>query len=347
MGFTPRIIKKIAKANLIGRGCNNFPVVKKWQMVREAKAKIKYVIANISESEPGVFKDKHILQNWPELVMGGMKIAMRVVGAKQGFIYLNPEYYAEFQGKLNEIIKAKKLAIELYEKPQHDYVGGEETALINSIEGKRVEPRLKPPFPTLKGFENCPTLINNCETFYAVALIKSGKYKNTRFYSCSEFKNGKYEQQQVKELPVEITIKKALQEFGHKPSDKYFYQVGGGASGACLNAKQLNRLFSGLAAVVVYQKETSEKEVVMHWAEFFKHESCGQCVPCREGTYRLYEILEKHYLTGDFNKELFDHLNYTMQNTSFCPVGRVAASALLSYWKNVLAVNNKQLTINK
>jgi len=175
------LIKKIAKAELIGRGCNSFPTAKKWNIVRNASGK-KFVICNVSESEPGVFKDEYILQNHAEEVIDGIILGMKTIKAVKGFIYLNPKYFIEFQQKLNAIIQNKKVRIEVYSKPFHDYIGGEETAVINSMSGWRVEPRLKPPFPTIIGFENKPTLINNCETFLMVARIKTKKYKKTRFY---------------------------------------------------------------------------------------------------------------------------------------------------------------------
>lgn len=334
------IIKKIHHANLIGRGCNNFPVADKWLLVKKAPDKEKFVICNVSESEPGVFKDRYILEHFPEQVIGGIKIAMKTVGATKGFIYLNPEYFNQFQDYLLPEIEAQKINIELYQKPRHDYVGGEETAVINSMMGARVEPRSKPPFPTTHGLFNKPTLINNCETFYIVSLINSGQYKNTRFYCLS----GADVKSAIKELPVNITAKKMLSEFGHKPSPKYFYQIGGGAAGLCYNYRQLNRLFINLtASVTVFSTATPEKDLIMHWADFFARESCGQCVPCREGTYRLKILLENYYATGQLDQKIIDDLVFTLQHTSLCGLGRVAPNTILSYWKNI---SNKQPTVN-
>jgi NADH:ubiquinone oxidoreductase subunit F (NADH-binding) len=350
--FTPKIIKKIEKANLIGRGCNNFSVAKKWKAVRSAKGKEKFVVCNVSESEPGVFKDRHILLHHKEKVIDGMFLAMNAVKAKKGFIYLNPEYFAEFQEKLNELLDSRpperpigragfhgndKKRIELFKKPFHDYIGGEETAVLNAMEGNRVEPRLKPPYPVNFGFEGKPSLINNCETFYAVCLINENKYKNTRFFSLS----GASVENSVKELPVDITVKKMLEEFGHKPSDKYFYQVGGGASGVCYNYKQLNRKFDGLASVIIYSSEELPKNAITHWLNFFEGESCGQCVPCREGTYRLRNLMKKYFEEEENvskdprESEIFNDLVFVLEKTSFCALGKVSTTAVLSYLKNV------------
>lgn len=339
----PIIIRKIAKAKLIGRGCNNFPTAEKWNMVYKAKGKEKYVICNCSESEPGVFKDLYILDKFGAQMIQGIEIAMKTIKATKGFIYLNPEYYAKFQDYLHALIKGKQLNIELYQKPLHDYVGGEETAVINSMEGERVEPSLKPPYPTSTGFLNKPTLVNNCETFYIISQIANDEYDNTRFYCFSEFdvetqhatSPSKYKNQQIKILPVNISIKDILRKFNHEPSDKYFYQISGGASGNCYNFKQLNKTFKGLASIVAYKKSIPEKDVVMHWANFFENESCGQCIPCREGTYRIKEMLEKYYATGRMDRKLFDELVFSLQNTSFCPLGKVSLNAILSYWKNI------------
>jgi len=333
MWFTPKIIKKIEKAGLIGRGCNNFPVAKKWLAVRRANGKEKFVVCNVSESEPGTFKDHYVLKNYAEKVLDGMQLAMDTVKAKRGFVYLNPEYFAEFQAPLRKIIEEKfYTGIELFEKPRHDYIGGEETAALNSLEGKRVEPRLKPPYPTIVGFEGQPTLINNPETFYAVSLIAENKYKNTRFYSLS----GDGVEKEVKELPVDITVKKMLEEFGHKPSEKYFYLVGGGAAGTCYNFKQLNRKFDSVASVVIYSINEPEEKVVMNWLEFFENESCGQCVPCREGTYRLRNLMRNKFVSGVLpDQAVLDDLVFTLENTSFCALGKVSTNAVLSYLKNV------------
>ena len=335
--FTPRIIKKIKAANLIGRGCNNFSTAEKWELVRKAKTRdAKYIICNISESEPGVFKDEYILKNFPDKIIDGIKIAMKTLKVKKAFIYLNPEYYKKYYDNLVNLINS--FNIELYQKPLHDYIGGEETAVVNSMEGKRVEPRLKPPYPVTSGFYNQPTLVNNCETFYAVSLINSGEYKHTRFYCLS----GDDIEKKVLELSVDITVFQVLKEFRHSPSDKYFYQVGGGASGTCYNHKQLNRKYSGLASIIIYNKNKSEKNIVMNWLDFFKDESCGQCVSCREGTYRLRNLMEEYYKNSKLDKDLFSDLIFSLQNTSFCPLGRISANAMLSYFKNI---KNKNLKV--
>lgn len=338
-------IKKIAKADLIGRGCNSFPTAKKWQIVRAAKSKEKFVICNVSESELGVFKDEYILQNYMDEVIDGIILGMQNVKASKGFIYLNPEYFSEFQQKLYDIIRAKKANIEVYSKPWHDYIGGEETAVINSMSGWRVEPRLKPPFPTTHGFENKPTLVNNCETFLMVSRIKSGQYKQTRFYCLSEFSatRNNFINKSVRELPIDLTARQVLQEFGYTPDDQHFYQLGGGAGGNVYNWKQLNRNFlNNLGSIIIYDKNIPEKDLILRWAKYFEDQSCGQCVPCREGTFRVREMLEQKYLANKFDEKIFNELVETLQTTSLCPLGKVATNAILTYWQNVAGKKSKK-----
>ncbi|NOQ68422.1 NADH-quinone oxidoreductase subunit F, partial [Patescibacteria group bacterium] len=191
------IINKIKKANLVGRGGGSFPTAMKWEMVRKAMGNQKYVICNASEGEPGVKKDGYILENFGERVIGGMKIAIDFLSATshsnplsagervKGYIFINHEYYKKFGRNLNKIIADdKKYKIELFIKPTGSgYIGGEETSILNAVEGKRVEPRLRPPFPTTNGLWNCPTLVNNVETFYNVSLAADDNFKKNRFYT--------------------------------------------------------------------------------------------------------------------------------------------------------------------
>ena len=157
------IIEKLKEANLRGRGGAGFPVWQKWQMVKDAASLDgrKFVVCNVSEGEPAVSKDGYILENWPEVVIDGIALAMEAVGARKGYLYLRKDYFDKFKDKLTAIIGDKQ--IELFREPC-GYLGGEETTLLESIEGKRCEPRIKPPFPPQVGFFGCPTLINNLKT---------------------------------------------------------------------------------------------------------------------------------------------------------------------------------------
>jgi len=210
------------------------------------------------------------------------------------------------------------------------YIGGEETSAINAIEGKRIEPRLRPPFPPTSGLWGFPTLVNNVETFYDVSLIAAGKYKNKRFYTI----NGDCLNTSVYELPEKWTIEKVLKETKNYPDFEFFVQAGGDASGEVLSEKQLNRRVEGAAAITVYSIIKHEPiNLIKKWLDFFYSNSCGQCVPCREGLYRLKEIINEK----DPNWRMFSDILDVMHETSFCGLGCVAPFPIITYVENVLS----------
>jgi len=336
------ILDKIKKANLIGRGGGGFPTALKWQMVKKAKGDKKYVICNASEGEPGVRKDGYILENFGERVMDGMKIAVDFLADDNiknkkskynvaSYIFINHQYYKKLGGKLNKIINSnRKYKIELFAKPINSgYIGGEETSILNAIEGKRIEPRLRPPFPTTNGLWGCPTLINNVETFYNVSLAVADEFKKNRFYTIG----GDCLNSGVYELADNLTIEKILKETNNYPKFDFFVQVGGDASGEVLNSKQLNKPASGAGSITIYDaKKYKPKEMIRKWIGFFVNESCGQCTPCREGVYRLNEIINSNNLDWQLIEELLNNLD----EASFCGLGSVVPAPIRSYRKNVL-----------
>ena len=356
------IINKIKKANLIGRGGGNFPTGMKWEMVKKAKGDQKYVICNASEGEPGVKKDGYLLENFGERVIDGMKIAIDFLCdapitpspsfAKEGssddaphpnslprrerargYIFINHQYYKKLGRKLNKIIESnKKYNIELFAKPINSgYIGGEETSILNAIEGKRIEPKLRPPFPTTNGLWNCPTLVNNVETFYNVSLVNNNEFKNNRFYTIG----GDCINSGVYELADNLTIEKILRETENYPKFDFFVQVGGDASGEVLNSKQLNKLASGAGSITIYDAQKYKpEEMIRKWTSFFLNESCGQCTPCREGTYRLDEIINSPKIDWELLEELLNNLD----ETSFCGLGSVVSAPIRSYRENVMGL---------
>lgn len=308
------IIEKLKQSGLTGRSGSGFPVWQKWQSVKDALGDKKYVICNGSEGEPGSSKDKHILKNWPEEVINGMKIAMETVGADTGYIYLNEDYYKNFKESLAKIIG--NLPIEFARKP-HGYLAGEETVILEVIEGKRPEPRLKPPYPTEVGLFGKPTLINNVETFYQVSKIYKGEYTHTKFYSIS----GDIPNPGVFELPENLTIKQILQQTENFPFFNFFVQAGGGACGAIILPNELNQPIRGLACLIVFDKnKTKPLKLMKQWIKFLLESNCDKCTPCREGLFRISEMLEKE----DFNKTALQDIFDVLQKTSFCPLGRLA-----------------------
>ena len=339
------IINKIRKANLVGRGGGGFPTAMKWEMVKKVAGNQKYVVCNASEGEPGVKKDRYILENFGEKVIDGIKIAIDFLSAAshpnllslgegvKGYIFINHEYYKNFGEKLNKIItNDKKYVIELFIKPDGSgYIGGEETSILNAIEGKRIEPRLRPPFPTTNGLWNCPTLINNVETFYNVSLVATDEYKKNRFYTVS----GDCMSVGVYELSDNLTIEKILKKTNNYPKFDFFVQIGGDASGEVLNSKQLNRPAGGAGSITIYNsKKYKPEEMLKKWIGFFMNESCGQCTPCREGVFRLAKIIN----SNDLDWKLLEELLNNLDEASFCGLGSVVPTPIRSYRKNVMSL---------
>ncbi len=323
------VLSKIKKAGLAGRGGACFSTAVKWDMAEKVKGERKFVVCNAAEGEPGVKKDGYILEHFPEKVVDGMKIAIDFLGAEKGYIYINKNYYKKYSRNLARLIGDDP--IELFIKPADSgYIGGEEGSALNAIEGKRVEPRVRPPFPTTNGLWDCPTLINNVETFYNVSLAASDEYENKRFYTIS----GDCLHDGVYAFPDDWTIQKILKETKNYPDFSFFAQIGGGASGEILASRQLKRQVSGAGSIAVYSTiKRKPMDLIKKWLEFFINESCGQCVPCREGVYRLLEISK----SKDPDWQLFEELLDNLSETASCGLGCVVPIPIKSYVKNVLA----------
>jgi len=325
------ILSKIKQAGLVGRGGAGFPVEKKWLSAAKAmenkSAEKCYVVCNAAEGEPGVNKDGYILEHYPEKVIDGMNIAINFLSAEKGYLYLNYSYSKKLSKKLSFLLKDSK--IEIFVKPiKAGYIGGEESAILNTIEGCRIEPRLKPPFPTARGLWNCPTLINNVETFYNVSLTAAGQYFSKRFYTIT----GDCPNEGVFDLPDNLTIAKVLKQTKNYPKFTFFVQVGGLASGEVLNSSQLKRPVSGAGSIAVYSlAKNSFKKIIKGWLNFFVNESCGECTPCREGTYRLNEIFLKEKIDWTTFNGLLDNLS----DTSICALGGSVITPIKSFMKNV------------
>jgi len=357
-----QIIVKLKKNKLIGRGGACFPVWEKWSAVKKyAAAQARkpgrcYVACNASEGEPDVKKDRYILENYPETMVRGMNAAIQFLGAKKAYLYLNPKYYIELAPKLKSVIGA--LPIEVIEKPHGaGYIGGEESSLLSAIEGKRVEPRLKPPYPVQNGLFGYPTLTNNVETFYDVGRTIEGTYKPTRFITITEhnhpssfssmFSLKKPSGNDVYSFPADWTIEKILKQTNRYPLYKFFVQVGGGASGEVVSENQLKRPLSGSGSISLYKLEGHNPlALITHWINFFFEESCGQCTPCREGIYRIKEELMSQKPDWGVIKEILDVLT----DSAFCGLGCALPVPIESYVKNILPLlpeNHISLTLEE
>lgn len=320
------IITKIKDANLLGRGGAGFPTWQKWEMVKNFKASQKYIVANGSEGEPGTFKDSYILEHFAADLVAGLKLALEAIDHSSAFIYLNKKYYKKYKNKLEKLIGG--LPIEVVEE-QGGYLSGEETMVCQEIEKGLLRPRQKPPFPGQAGIFGQPTLINNIETFYYVAKVASDEYKQTRFYSIS----GDTKNPGVFELPVSWDINKVLLETKNWPQVDFFVQAGGGASGEILLPAELHQVTPGGGVLVVHDRsKTDLYKLLIKWTDFFIAENCDKCTPCREGIYRLREMFQAKHI----DRATLDELIFILENTSFCPLGKMAALPVKSLVSKLL-----------
>lgn len=316
------IISKLKQSQLLGRSGSGFPTGLKWEIVKKAKAKKKYIICNGAEGEPGVFKDHFILKNYLEEVINGVKIALETIDNSAVFIYLRKDYFDKFENQLKEMIKDYPI---LLFKKKGGYLAGEETSICEIIEGRAGEPRIKPPQISNVGLFGSPTLINNVETFYYVSKIAKGEYDKTRFYTIS----GKVKNSGVFQLPINWSIKKILEKTNNYPKFKFFVKTGGKMTGEILLSKELNGQAKGAGAIVVYRATTKPSKLMKELSEFFMNENCDKCVPCREGMYRINEMFKKNKV----DEKLLDDIIFVLKKTSLCSLGRGAAFSFESIKK--------------
>ncbi len=323
------IIDKIRDEELLGRSGSLFPVWKKWEIVKNAEGSNKYVICNASEGEIETYKDHYILTHHAKDVVNGVSVAMNEIGAKEGYIYINKDYYDELMDKLQHEIGDKPINIVKKEK---GYIGGEETSIIATIEKKRIEPKIKPPFPATKGLWDCPTLINNVESFYCVSRIADGSYQGERFYSVQ----GDAPNKGVFVLHKDATVKEVLDYSGNTPSFDFFMQIGGGAGGKIILPSEVSEKFNCLGSLLIYNREkTNIADLMKKWAIFFLYNNCDKCTPCREGLYRINEMIS----TNDFSAA--DDIFEVMECTSLCPLGKVAVNPFKSTLLKLIKIKNE------
>jgi [NiFe] hydrogenase diaphorase moiety large subunit len=349
------IIDLVSDSKLKGRGGAGFPTGMKWNFAAAEKREPKYIICNADEGEPGTFKDRVILTEYPDLVIEGMTIGARAIGASLGLIYLRAEY-AYLKHHLEEVIEARRkagllgTAVGGVEGFDFDivvglgagaYVCGEETALIESLEGFRGEPRNRPPFPVVSGFLHRPSVINNVETLAWVSCIlargaewfkSSGTASSTgrKLFSVS----GDCARPGVYEFPFGISIAELLEEVGGENAKAV--QVGG-ASGRCVPRSAFSRRISFEdvptgGSIIVIGPGRDMLEVAHNLLEFFVDESCGQCTPCRLGNGKLLEGVEM-LMEGTCTSEYLGDLRAlcnTMQVASKCGLGQSSSVAFCS-----------------
>ncbi len=353
------ILFELKASGLKGRGGAGFPTATKWMLSAAAMADKKYIVCNADEGEPGTFKDRILLLEYPELIFDGMVIGGYTIGAKTGIVYLRGEYEFMLEHLENYLEKMRRqnlLGKDILGKKGFDfeikirlgsgaYVCGEETALIESLEGHRGEPRNRPPYPVNTGYLGYPTVVNNVETIAAIPHIitKGGEWfkqhgtdKSTgsKLFSVS----GDCEKPGVYELPWGTKISELLELVGAKNTKAV--QVGG-ASGVCLPKSQFDRMLAYEDAatggsIMIFNEKRSMLKVLKNFMEFFVEESCGQCTPCRVGNIKLLEGVERiekgNYTFAYINT--LKELGRTMQVASKCGLGQSSPNSFISILEN-------------
>jgi NADH-quinone oxidoreductase subunit F len=371
------IINEVKASGLVGRGGAAFPTGVKWEGTSKADGSPKYIVCNADESEPGTFKDRVLLLDDPHRVIEGMTIAAYAIGASKGFIYIRGEYPYIVPVLENALSEARGAG---YLNEDFDieirlgagaYICGEETALFESIEGKRGFPRVKPPFPTTFGVFGKPTDINNVETLCNVPLIISmgaAEYRKIGTEKSPGPKlfcvSGDVTEPGVYEIPFGVTLRELLEMAGGVANKKKAQAVlFGGAAGAFATSAHLDVKLTfedlraaglplGSGVVMVFDETRDMRDSFARLGHFFAHESCGKCYPCQMGTQRQMEILNRiaagKAQAGDLAR--LQDVGWTMTDASLCGLGQTAASAVLSaikLWPEMFDESKNKLVAKK
>ena len=363
------VIKEVLDSGIRGRGGAGFPTGRKWMFAKASQGDIKYVACNADEGDPGAFMDRSILEGDPHAIIEAMAIAAYAIGAHQGFVYVRAEYpvavhrltvalgQAREKGLLGKDIFGTGFDFDIEIRlGAGAFVCGEETALMTSIEGHRGEPRPRPPFPAVKGLFGKPTVLNNVETLANIAqIIRKGAAwyasmgtegsKGTKVFALG----GKITNVGLVEVPMGTTLREVVEEIGGGiPNGKKFKAAQtGGPSGGCIPAKYIDTPIDydnlvalgsmmGSGGLIVMDEDTCMVDISKFYLEFTVDESCGKCTPCRVGTKRLLQILEK-ITSGKGEMEDIDKLEELathMKNSSLCALGQSAPNPVLSTLKS-------------
>ena len=361
----PKLLAELQKAGLRGMGGAGFPTARKWQTVHDAKGTEKYVVCNADESEPGTIKDRFIMTQLPHLVIEGMALCGLYIGAKRGYLYIRHEYGEQEEILREELVRAyrEKLLGKHIQGTEYSfdltvfvspggYICGEESALLEAIEGKRSEPRNKPPFIATVGLWNCPTVVNNVETFSLAALIaaKGADYvtshgkngsKGIKFVGMS----GDVNNPGVFEVPMGTTYQELIDDYagGMIGGRKLLGFAPSGPSSGYLPASMANLRLDwdevakagsmvGSGAVVVCADNRCMLDMAFNSVRFFRNESCGKCVPCRVGSQKLVEMLDG-WMNGTYKESdlpLLDELCHMLKEASICGLGQIIPAPIQS-----------------
>jgi len=362
------IIEEVKKSNLRGRGGAGFPTGLKWSFIPKTNSQ-KYIVCNSDESEPGTFKDREIIHKNPHSIIEGMIIAGYAIGATKGYFYIRGEYSREARIIEKTIYEAKEAGFlgKNILKSGFDfditivrgagaYICGEETALLESIEGKQGKPRIKPPFPAVKGLFGCPTVINNVETLATVpyiiivggenySKIGVGKSTGTKLFSVS----GPVKKPGVYEIPLGTPFKKFFEENlgGMKDGEKLKAVIVGGSSVPVITADEAMKVnldyeslssigtMLGSGGMIIISESQCMVDLLYVIVRFYHHESCGQCTPCREGSGWIEKII-KNILIGDAKVsdiDLLYEIAENMMGKTICPLADALAMPVMSFVK--------------
>lgn len=358
----PDVIKEEVKnSGLRGRGGAGFPTGVKWGFFSKDRAAKKYLICNADESEPGTFKDRYLVEKNPHILIEGIVISAFALGIQKGYIYIRGEFYqqamilenalkeAYAKNYLGKNILGKNFDFDLYvHRGAGAYICGEETGLISSLEGKKGQPKLKPPFPAIKGYRGLPTMVNNVESLAAVPWIMrfgadaykkwgSEKSPGTKLFSIS----GDVNKPGVIEVPLGTTLIEIIEVHcgGMRNGNKLKAVIPGGSSSPVFNADEANIVkmdyedvaakgsMLGSGAVIVIDETRHMGDILKYTLEFYHHESCGQCTPCREGTGWLESIFKRRE-NGTAKKsdlDLMDKTAMSMRGQTICALADAAA----------------------
>lgn len=368
--MTPQeVIDVIKKSGLRGRGGGGFPTGNKWQFAHNSVSDKKYVVCNADEGDPGAFMDRSVLEDNPLSVIEGMTIAGYAIGASEGYFYVRAEYptavkhlrnaikKAEEEGLLGDNILGTGFCFRAHIRlGAGAFVCGEETALLNSIQGQRGMPRPRPPFPAVKGLWDCPTIVNNVETLATVPYIMREGVEEFTKYGTEGSKGtkvfalgGKVNNVGLVEVPMGTTLRELVYDIGGGiPNGKRFKAIQtGGPSGGCIVEDELDASIDfdnlvslgsmmGSGGAIVMDEDNCMVDVAKFYMEFIRDESCGKCSPCRIGTKRMLEILTKICEGGATMKDFeeLEEISVACQNNSLCSLGQSAANPVISTISN-------------
>lgn len=366
--WTPdAIINEVKNSGLRGRGGAGFPTGMKWSFVPKDSPEAKYIVCNADESEPGTFKDRFMIEEIPHSVIEGMVIAALALNSEQGYIYVRGEFYKGWQrldAAIEEAYRAgylgdnilgtgRKFHLATY-RGAGAYICGEETALLESLEGRRGHPRLKPPFPAFKGLYASPTVVNNVETFATVpSIFEMGaekyttlskgneKSRGTKVFSIS----GQVQNPGIYELPLGLPLPEVIEIAGGlRPGHTLKAVIPGGSSTPILTPEEVEKAvldYEGIAALgsmlgsgglMILDDTTDLVELTLRVAHFYGHESCGQCTPCREGTRWMSDVMHRVTAKRANAEDLETVLSFTqnmVNGTTICPFSDAAVMAVV------------------